>query len=214
MQVTQDTPLIEWGVAKRKFPGANESGDQCVVEPFRPRGPLPPSGILVGVIDGLGHGPKAAVAAKEAVAALQEHAHEPLVWQFERSHKRLRKTRGVVMSLASFNARSGSMTWLGVGNVEGLYLRSGAPAGAKPERLLLRGGIVGYRLPSLRPVVISVAPGDTLIFATDGLRSGFVEAASTPGSPQQIADEIFAQYYRGTDDAMILVARYVGAKDT
>jgi negative regulator of sigma-B (phosphoserine phosphatase) len=214
MQVTQNTPLIEWGVASRKFPGANDSGDQYVVEPFQPRGPSKPDGVLVGVVDGLGHGPKAAIAAKEAVAVLQEHAHEPLVWLFERSHKRLRKTRGVVMSLASFNARGRIMTWMGVGNVEGLYLRGSAPARAKPDRLLLRGGIVGYRLPSLRPAVIPVTQGDTLIFATDGLRSGFVDAATTRGSPQQIADHIFDQFYRGTDDAMILVARYIGTKDT
>jgi hypothetical protein len=29
-------------------------------------------------------------------------------------------------------------------------------------------------------------------------------------SPQQIADHIFAQHGRGTDDALVLVAHYVG----
>ena len=62
------------------------------------------------------------------------------------------------MSLASFNALDGAMTWLGVGNVTGLLLRADAGAERKRESLLLRGGVVGYRLPPLRPVAIPIAP--------------------------------------------------------
>jgi fructose-1,6-bisphosphatase/sedoheptulose 1,7-bisphosphatase-like protein len=56
------------------------------------------------------------------------------------------------------------------------------------EGLLLRGGIVGYRLPSLYPATTLVHPNDTLVFATDGLKSDFLEGISFKGSAQQIAD--------------------------
>ena len=69
---------------------------------------------------------------------------------------------------------------------------------------------MGYRLPSLYPVVIFVALGDVLIFATDGLRSGFTEDVPLNDAPQQIAEHILEHYGRGTDDALVLVARYVG----
>lgn len=51
--------------------------------------------------------------------------------------------------------------------------------------------------------------GDTLIFATDGIRSTFTEEMIAGGSPQRTADLIFAHYRKGTDDALVLVARYV-----
>jgi serine phosphatase RsbU (regulator of sigma subunit) len=184
----------------------NDSGDQYFVESFSPRS------ILVAVVDGLGHGPKAAVVAKKTVATLEGHAHHPLTFLLERCHKSLRGTRGVVMSLAAFNS-TGEMRWLGVGNVEGVLLRASAStASRKDERLVLRGGIVGYRLPRLRPVTLPVDRGDILVFATDGLRSAFTRVEDKRGSAQEIADRIFEQHHRGTDDALVLVARYLGGK--
>ncbi len=197
------------------MPGHLESGDQYVVELF-------PHGVLIGVIDGLGHGDKAAEAAKLAVTLLQEAATEPVEVLFRRCHTRLRHTRGVVMSLASFDTLNQTMTWLGVGNVEGVTLRPASPP-AKPisDTLVLRGGIVGYNMPSLRPVTRLLAPGETLIFVTDGIRSGFVKDLSRQEGqtvsfnlslpPQQIADHILRQYRREADDALVLVARYGGS---
>ena len=125
-------------------------------------------------------------------------------------HRELRGSRGVVMSLAAFSVRDETMTWVGVGNVTGLLLRADQGAERPRETLLSRGGVVGYNLPSLYPVVHSVYPGDTLVFASDGLRSGFTDGVILDDSPQQIADHLLENYSRGTDDALVLVARYIG----
>jgi hypothetical protein len=174
----------------------------------------------VAVVDGLGHGEKAAWAARLAVTALKETAAVPVGTLMQQCHQRLRQSRGVVMSLASFDTRQHTMTWLGVGNVEGVLLRA-APA-AKPARetLCLQGGVVGYRLPTLREVTLPVSAGDTLILVTDGIRSGFVKeqhqgngrpsSSPQPASAQQLADQILDNYGRTTDDALVLVARYQG----
>jgi negative regulator of sigma-B (phosphoserine phosphatase) len=69
---------------------------------------------------------------------------------------------------------------------------------------------VGLQVPSLRTAVLPVAPGDTLVLATDGIRSGFAEKLSPEASPQQLADGILARDVKGTDDALVLVARYLG----
>jgi hypothetical protein len=197
------SPLIEWGVATQNFSGQDESGDRYFVEAH-------PGGVLVVVVDGLGHGPAAAEVAQITVDALEGQASEPIHFLFERCHRELVGTRGVVMSLASFSLCDGTMTWAGVGNVTGLLLRADSQAERARETLLPRGGVVGYRLPSLYPVVTSIAPGDTLIFATDGLRSGFTEDVPLSDAPQQIAEHILQHYGRGTDDALVLVARYLG----
>jgi phosphoserine phosphatase RsbX len=194
-------PLVDWALAGLALDGARESGDLHVVAPF-------PDGVLVAAIDGLGHGAEAAIASREAARVLAASPGEPLPMLFERCHEALRRTRGAVMSVASLDARSSSMIWGGIGNVEGILLRAG---GARRESITLRGGVVGYQMPALRTSSVPLAPGDTLVLATDGIRSAFVGGLpGIRGTPQQVADAIFSGFTRVTDDALVVVARYVG----
>jgi hypothetical protein len=115
-----------------------------------------------------------------------------------------------VISLASFNAVDETMTWIGVGNVEGVLLRADPSVDPGSESMALRNGVVGSRLPLLHAAIIPVMRGDTLIFATDAIRSEFTQGLNMGDRPQQLADRILAQYAKRTDDALVLVARYVG----
>jgi phosphoserine phosphatase RsbX len=195
--------LLDWGVASRALAGQVESGDLHFVRPVG-------RAVLVCVVDGLGHGTEAAVAARKAVAALERHAAESLLPLVERCHKTLVGTRGVVMSVASFDGVAGSMTWIGVGNVEGVLVYGDGARRPPRASLVTRGGVLGSDLPRLRADVVGVAPGDTLIFATDGVGRGFIDGLSVEGSPQQLADHILARFGKSTDDALVLVARYLG----
>ena len=195
--------LIDWGVATLTLAGEQESGDLHLVKPVG-------TGVLVSVVDGLGHGAEAAAAARAAVAALNRHAQESVLPLLQRCHQALAGTRGVVVSLALFDRADGSMTWLGVGNVEGVLLYADSGRRRRRERLVTRGGIVGSELPPLRAEVLAVAPGDTLILATDGIRSGFADDLAIDAPPQQLADQILARSGKSTDDALVLVARYLG----
>ncbi len=113
------------------------------------------------------------------------------------------------MNLAAFTSRDHSLTWLGVGNVEGVLIRSGPSAGPRVENILALGGLVGLQLPVLRPSTVAVRPGDTLIFATDGIRRDFADALVPSGSCREIAERILHEYALGSDDALVLVARYL-----
>ncbi len=201
--------LIEWGVATLALPGEAQSGDRHLVKPVG-------SSVLVAVVDGLGHGAEAATAAQAAVAALERHSTESPMPLIERCHRALHGTRGAVMSVAVLGRPDRSMTWLGVGNVEGLLLHGdgAARSGSRRESLVTRGGIVGSELPRLHPVVLPIAPGDMLIFATDGIRDGFAEGLPAEATPQHLADQILARHGKGTDDALVLVARYLGGAGT
>jgi negative regulator of sigma-B (phosphoserine phosphatase) len=112
--------------------------------------------------------------------------------------------------VASFNFLDGAMAWVGVGSVQGLLLRADLQAAPPCEPIVLHGGIVGLQLPPLHTSVVAVAPGDTLLMATDGIRSGFAEGLHLAESPQRIADRILARDAKGTDDALVVVARYLG----
>jgi len=197
--------VIDWGVARAAFAGEPKCGDCHLVQSF-------PGGILIAVLDGIGHGAEACRAAETAAAILAAHAQESIVALLKRCHETLRGSRGVVMSLASFNFAERAMAWSGVGNVEGLLVRS-EHATPPRETLLLRGGVLGHQLPQVQSEIVPVSPGDTLIFTTDGIRNGFTLGPQHKNSPQEIADYILAQGSKGTDDSLVLVARYLGTED-
>jgi hypothetical protein len=197
------TVPIDLGVAQRARPGDVKSGDRCVVQPF-------PAGVLLAVLDGLGHGEQAAAAAGIAASVLEEHASEAVDALVERCHAALTRTRGCVMSLASVDAGARTLSWLGVGNVEGVLARRHPGAAPTQELLLLRPGIVGHQLPPLHPARLPVASGDVLMLATDGVRSGFSRGLAPGLPPQRLADLILGTDARDTDDALVLVARLRG----
>jgi phosphoserine phosphatase RsbX len=194
--------IIEWGVASLAMPGQSQSGDRYVVHPS-------PNGVMVAAIDGLGHGQEAARAADRAATILTKHAHESMIGLVKRCHDQLRETRGVVLSLAVINAVEGDLTWMGVGNIEGVVVRATTSANPRQESLLLRGGVLGHQLPSLYASIIPIARGDTLILVTDGIHSNFADGLNVTDRPQLIADRIVAGYSKGSDDALVLVARYL-----
>ncbi len=193
--------FLEWGVAGIALPGFSESGDRHIVQLFE-------GGALLAVMDGLGHGPEAAAAALEASAILQTNAGENVISLMQRCHAGLKSTRGATISLASFSFRDGLMTWMGVGNVQGILLRADRDRSDKEEALLLRPGVVGSHLPSLQAAVLPISPGDSLAFATDGVESNFDYSCLRCQPPGRAAESILARYAKGKDDALILVARY------
>lgn len=203
--IVQERELVEWGVASRPIAGEAVSGDLHLVKPFG-------HGVLLAAIDGLGHGDEATAAAHVAVSVLENHAHESVISLVKRCHEALAKTRGVVMTVASLNSLENTLTWLGVGNVEGLLLRADANASHPSDSVLLRSGLVGYQLPALHPSVVPVTPGDLLFFATDGIRSDFADVANLNEAPKHLAARILHRHFKGTDDGLVLTARYIGGQ--
>jgi negative regulator of sigma-B (phosphoserine phosphatase) len=134
----------------------------------------------------------------------------------QRCHWALKGSRGVVMSLAFVERRQNTLTWIGVGNVECMLFHPAGTPSSNPARasLVTRGGIVGSELPQVRAQVLPLAVGDLLIFATDGIRDAFSDGLQLDAPPQQLAELILSQHGKGTDDALVLVARYRGGTRT
>lgn len=171
-----------------------------------------PNGVLIAVMDGLGHGAEAATAAEVAAATMERHFGEPLLSLLERCHAALKHTRGAAISVASVSATSDVMTWVGVGNVEGIILRASDKTAAAREHIPLFPGVAGYRLPSVRASVTPIHRGDLVIFYTDGIRGDVLFEPIMRKSPELIARRICDEYRKGTDDALVFVARYLGSK--
>jgi negative regulator of sigma-B (phosphoserine phosphatase) len=189
---------VDVAVASAPLAGETESGDAAVVLDA-------PGRTLVAAVDGLGHGPPAAKAARAVTAALQQAPGDPLQRLFQRCHQAASATRGAALTLACIDAERPVMSWLAVGNVAGVLVRQGA--GAR-QSVVARPGIVGASLPPLHPGQVELEDGDTLVLATDGLTVGFAKAVQPHLAPQASADRLLAEWSRGGDDALVLVARY------
>src|SRR5262249_38848037 len=154
------------------------------------------NGTLVAVVDGLGHGADAAEAARIAISIIQKYAADPLIALIRHCHDSMRYTRGAVMSLAFFS-RQNLLNCISIGNVQGVLFS--ARNGGKHQSIIIRGGVVGSHLPPLQPVALPVSVGDTLIFATDGIRAGFDEDLSMALPLSRIAHSVCEQCSKGTD---------------
>jgi phosphoserine phosphatase RsbX len=197
--------LLEWGNARRSRPGEMTVGDLSLVTYVF-------NGALVAVLDGLGHGSEAARASRTAAAVVRGYQDSDLLSLVRECHEALRKTRGVAMSVAFISGSEAKMAWSGIGNVEGRLLSSGpSPARAKGS-LRLQSGVAGHELPLLTTSTLAIRRGDLLVFATDGIKTSFGDALEVTGSPQDIAQRILDHHGRMTDDALVLVVRYLGGR--
>jgi hypothetical protein len=196
---------IEWARAGRPLPTEYISGDRGIAVD------LDGQAALFGVVDGLGHGPAAATAALRAVDVLKAASSERLEVLVQLCHRVLDGTRGVAMTLARVDFAASTLTWTGVGNVTG-ELVTKAPTGVQVRSSVrLIGGIVGYRIPEIRPAqVVSIRPGDLLVLTTDGIDDDYPEHIDFAASATVIAEELLGKHARETDDAMVLAARHRG----
>lgn len=199
----QRPPVLDWSVASRALPGELVSGDLHVIAPWR-------HGMLIGVIDGLGHGEEATAAARIAAAVLEQHAGESVIALVQHCHRALQRTRGVVMTLASLNTFDDTLSFLGIGNVEAIVYRANAETKPRRESVLLRGGVVGYQLPALHASILPLSAGDLVVFATDGVREDFAELINPREPMREMVERIIAKKFRGNDDGLVLGCRYLG----
>jgi hypothetical protein len=180
----------------RPITGETECGDIF--------GAVEADGLLTGVLcDGLGHGPLAARAALEAVAAvLDDPAAEPAAL-LERAHRRMSHTRGGALAVAQ--VAGPVVRFAGLGNVAAVILADGTR-----RSMLSVPGIAGHQARVIRQFEYPAPPGAAVILHSDGI-SGRWAAADLPGvtarDPLVAAAALLAQAGSRRDDAGVLVLK-------
>jgi anti-sigma regulatory factor (Ser/Thr protein kinase) len=153
--------------------------------------------------DGLGHGPLAAAAGRQAVAAvLDKPGGEPAAL-LERVHRRMAGTRGGAVGIVQL---TGSMArFAGLGNIAASILSDGTR-----KSMLSVPGIAGFQARVIRQFEYDVPPGAAVILHSDGISSRW-EVAAVPGlaarDPLVIAAVLLAEAGRHRDDAGVLVLK-------
>jgi negative regulator of sigma-B (phosphoserine phosphatase) len=198
--VSEDWPAaLDRGVAGVAHEGETRSGDVAVFAPTA-------AGGLACVIDGLGHGPDAADAAELCADVVRSHAEAEAQDLLQACHEALLETRGVVMTAAWFDLERSQLSWAGVGNVDARIVRSGPEL--REEVALVFGGVLGYRMPRVRPATMALERGDLLVMITDGIDAAISHALAGGGAAQALASRILETHGKGTDDALAVVIRY------
>ncbi|HLO64183.1 MAG TPA: SpoIIE family protein phosphatase [Azonexus sp.] len=193
----------DYAVAGRPLPGESQSGDAALVRADQ-------HGILVAVVDGLGHGDEAAHAAQVAIATLGAHIGQPVVSLLQQCHEALRPTRGAAVALVTIDPASATVSWSGVGNVEGVLIPANYGTPRHKSYLISQGGVVGYCIPAVHARGVQMHPGDRLILATDGIDERFSGSEIPAGTPQQVAKSILERHGKASDDALVLVLCWLG----
>jgi anti-sigma regulatory factor (Ser/Thr protein kinase) len=157
------------------------------------------------VVDGLGHGPGAAASAAAATAVFAEvEGAEPgaALARFDRA---TRGTRGTALSFVSIDPAARTLSFAGVGNVDGRLL---SEVGANTTHLVPQNGIVGHTMPTVRPVTVPWPAGARLVLHSDGVSARW-RIETYPGlmaaHPSLMAGVLFRDFARERDDATILV---------
>ena len=162
--------------------------------------------LAVAVVDGLGHGSKAAEAAHAAIDAFHRSVRQVGPAQaIQMAHQALLSTRGAVMAVASIDRQAQTLRFAGLGNISGVVHTHGVAA-----RLVSTDGTVGYGVRKARESSVAWTSHSTLILNTDGLSSRW-NLAKHPGllacHPVLIAALLHRDFARDTDDATVVVIR-------
>ncbi|HEX2544402.1 MAG TPA: SpoIIE family protein phosphatase [Ramlibacter sp.] len=158
------------------------------------------------LVDGLGHGPMAAIAAQQAVAVFRAAGESATPADIvQQCHEAIGATRGAVMGVAAIDADGGRVLFAGVGNIAGMVYSA-----TDSHHLLSTEGIVGHNMRKVRVVERPWSRGDSIVLSTDGL-SGRWNLARYPGLVHRhallVASVLFRDFARNTDDATVIVAK-------
>lgn len=192
-------PRVEWAIAARPAPGAEISGDASVVVDAG-------DCTLIAAIDGLGHGPEAADAARVAAETITRYAGEPVDELLRRCHDAMIDTRGAAITVVAI-FDGGRVDWLGVGNVDAVIVRGGSTTTGSVDAVYLFPGVVGGQLPPLHALTSHVVRGDVVALTTDGIDPHYLAALETIGPADSAAPRILHGHARDRDDALVIVAR-------
>ena len=159
----------------------------------------------VALIDGVGHGELAALAASCAREVLEETSTLSAQEVLHVCHQRLRSTRGAVAAIATIDVASSKLTFAGVGNIEARLWQNG-----REQRLISYRGLLGTAIPTLRAFECTLSSPWLLVLHTDGV-SGRASldpddlAVARDSGVEALAQRLLERWGRSHDDATVVV---------
>lgn len=157
--------------------------------------------------DGLGHGPEANTAVNEAEKCFRIFPDPDPVETLRFLHNSIKRTRGMVANVISFDLKSKMWSATGVGNIGVRWL---GPNTSKNH--MSYNGIVGHNIPNTMNVQQYAADMyNQVVLTSDGIKTRW-DMAKYPAiqkcDPSILAAAIYKDHARHTDDMSVVVIKY------
>jgi len=154
--------------------------------------------------DGLGHGPDANLAMNAAVEAFKRCPFDSPTEIIQFIHPEVRKTRGLVATVAVLDTKTKHLKISGVGNIS-----TRLQGAVLSKTQLPYNGIIGHNIPrTMNDHILDIRYYSKLILCSDGIRSRW-EINKYPQiirhDPSVLAAAIYKDYARQTDDMSVVV---------
>jgi anti-sigma regulatory factor (Ser/Thr protein kinase) len=158
------------------------------------------------VADGLGHGPDAALASREAVSIIGNGGRRSTPGiLLQKAHEALHRTRGAAVAIGQIDKQQQQLRFSGIGNIAVSVFHQ-----STRRHLLSHNGIVGSNVRKLQEFCQPWEKGDILIAHSDGVGTRW-DLERYPGlhlcHPGIIAAVLYRDFSRGRDDVSVLVLR-------
>ncbi|MBZ4037601.1 SpoIIE family protein phosphatase [Flavobacterium sp. 17A] len=163
-------------------------------------------GFQIFVGDGLGHGESANEAVEAAIKAFRQSVETDPTAVLRDIHLKVKKTRGLVATIASVDYKSEVWNICGIGNINTRIYN-----GLENKTYTPYNGIIGHNIPrTLNNTIVPYKKHQIIIMHSDGLRTrwNLNDLSSIfKHSPGIIAAALYKENIRGTDDATILAGK-------
>jgi len=160
--------------------------------------------VTILVVDGLGHGPVAATARREAVGIFRGSAAPGPAQLVAAIHAGLRGTRGAAVAVAEIDPDRGDLRFCGLGNIGAVVLADG-----EARHLVSYNGTAGHAARKIDEFTYPWPANAVLVQHTDGLTSRWTLEAYpglTARHPSLVAGVLYRDFKRGRDDVAVVVA--------
>ncbi|HET7341831.1 MAG TPA: SpoIIE family protein phosphatase [Methylomirabilota bacterium] len=189
---------VSVGAACAPGPGEDVSGDGWAVIQHSGR-------TVVLVVDGLGHGPIAADARRQAIRIFQSGPSAAPADLVSALHAGLRSTRGAAVAVADIDPERRCLRFCGLGNIGAAVLSGGGR-----RSLVSHNGTAGHAARKIDEFTYPWPDDAVLVAHTDGLVSHWSLDAYpglTARHPSLLAGVLYRDFKRGRDDVTVVVAR-------
>jgi hypothetical protein len=161
--------------------------------------------VIFMVVDGLGHGPFAAEAAREAESIANAAKEITPAAILRDCHDALKKTRGAAMSVVVLDTEKQVVHFAGIGNVGTCIV---SPESS--HSMASHNGTLGHYMSRIQEFSYPWNPDSILIMHSDGLNTRW-NLKDYPGiwhkQPALIAGLLYRDFVRGRDDVTVMVAK-------
>ncbi len=196
--VSHPAPSLSTGTVCLPRSGETECGDAWAVGRSGHR-------VILIVADGLGHGPDAATASREAIHVFWKSLSLPPADILAEIHGALRSTRGAAVAVAALDPELKEIRYAGVGNIAASIVSA-----IETRSMVSHNGTVGHEVRKVQEFRYDWPAGALVIMQSDGLQTHW-RLDRYPGlvtrDPALIAAVLYRDFNRGRDDVTVLAVK-------